>query len=155
MAKQAGTYHITGCKGNLCFYKMDGKYYVRMKSSLTGKRVKKSPAFKRTMQYAALLADASKIASALYKTLPTDSKGIEVFRMLSGKAMKLLQNGKDEVKNLFLHSAAIKTEKRIIKQKERSLFPDYSYANAVIGKALTDTAIIEEPRQLSLEELPP
>ena len=81
MAKQAGTYHITGCFDNLCFYEMEGKYYVRLKSSLTGKRVKKDPSFKRTMQYAALLGSASAIASAVYRALP-ESKGIALYRVL-------------------------------------------------------------------------
>lgn len=51
---------------------MDGKYYVRAKSSLTRKRGRKDPAFKKTMHNAAILANASKIASALYKELKAD-----------------------------------------------------------------------------------
>jgi len=45
VAKQIGATKITGTIQNICFYKMEGQYYARQKSSLTGKRVKKDPAF--------------------------------------------------------------------------------------------------------------
>jgi hypothetical protein len=44
MAKQAGDIFITGTIDDLCFYKMDGAYYVRLKSSLTGKKFWKNKA---------------------------------------------------------------------------------------------------------------
>ncbi len=91
MAKQTGLIRITGTIDNLCFYKMDGKYYVRTKSSLSGKRVKKDPAFKKTMTYARLLAKASQIASKMYKILPKEEKGIKVYRELTGAIMKELK----------------------------------------------------------------
>lgn len=157
MARQSGTYQITGCYDNLCFYKMESKYYVRVKSSLTGKRVKKEPAFKRTMQYAGLLADASKIASSLYKSLPKESKGIAVYRTLTGKAMKLLQEGKSsaEILHMLTFYLTPKAEKCRIKKKEKSLVPIYVYADALIAAVFADTATIKDPTILSLEEAPP
>lgn len=156
MATQAGTFHITGCIDNLCFYKMDGKYYVRMKSSLTGKRVKKDPRFKRTMQYAGLLANASKIASALYKALPKESKGIAVYRMITGKAMKLLQEGKnaDEIVYLRSCSSTVKAEKNGIKKIEKPLLSPYRYADALIAKVFAGSSQ-KDVRALSLDEAPP
>jgi hypothetical protein len=38
MARQAGNIFIEGIIDDLSFYRMDGKYYVRLKSSLTGKK---------------------------------------------------------------------------------------------------------------------
>jgi hypothetical protein len=38
MAKQAGAIFIEGSFDDLCFYRMDGKYYVRMKAPLVPKR---------------------------------------------------------------------------------------------------------------------
>lgn len=157
MANQTGTFHITGCIDNLCFYKMNGKYYVRMKSSLTGKRVKKDPRFKRTMQYAGLLANASKIASALYKELPKEEKGITVYRMLTGKAMKLLQQGKSSDEILYLLGSPAKEipKEECTKKKDRILFDAYSYADALIAKVFADIAI-EKTTTMSLpEEMPP
>lgn len=96
MAKQSSTYHITGTIDNLCFYKMEGKYYVRRKSSLTGKRVKKDAAFEQTMYYANLLGKASTIASCFYKTIPTVDRVKGLYRRLTGMVIQLLKAGKDE-----------------------------------------------------------
>ena len=60
MAKQIGPHFITGTYHNLCFYEMQGRYFVRMKSSLSRKRVKTDPKFAVTMAYAGLLGKASK-----------------------------------------------------------------------------------------------
>jgi len=91
MAKQIGPIRVTGTIQNLCFYKMDGKYYVRAKSSLDGKRVKRDPAFKRTMAYADLLARASKIAAAFYRKLPKEEKGLKIYRKLTGEVIRELK----------------------------------------------------------------
>lgn len=96
MAKQAGPFTITGTIENLCFYEMEGQYYVRMKSSLTGKRVKKDPAFARTMQYAGWLKLAAKAASVFYRTIPKEERCRELYRKLTGKAMSLLKEGVQE-----------------------------------------------------------
>ena len=96
MAKQIGKIKITGTINELVFYKMYGEYYVKMKSSLKSNRVKKDPAFKKTMAYAELLAKASKIASKLYNNLPEKEKGIKVFRKITGKVMIELKRGQSE-----------------------------------------------------------
>jgi hypothetical protein len=96
MAKQSGAHTITGTIDNLCFYQMEGKYYVRLKSSLTGKRVKKDPAFSNTMHYANLLAGASVIASSLYRQLNEQQKVKGLFRKITGEAMQLLKAGTPE-----------------------------------------------------------
>ncbi len=91
MARQIGTYKITGTVDEICFYKMNGKYYARLKSSLTGKRVKKDPAFANTMRYAGLLAEASKIASAIYRQLVPEQKEKGLYKRMTGQAMRLLK----------------------------------------------------------------
>lgn len=96
MAKQSGAHTITGTVDNLCFYRMEGKYYVRTKSSLTGKRVKKDPVFARTMHYANLLARASVISSALYKQLAAAQKVKGFYRKITGEAMRLIKEGLTE-----------------------------------------------------------
>ena len=95
MAKQKGPQFITGTIGGLTYYKLHGKYYVRKKSSLSRKRVKRSPAFRRTMEYAELLGQASKLAAALYRMLPRQQQQVERYREFTGRAMQLLKEGLD------------------------------------------------------------
>lgn len=93
MAKQAGDIKITGCIHNLQFYKMDGKHYVRKKSSLTGRRVKTDKAFTRTMAYADLLKIASPIASGVYLQMPKNGRNNKYRLKLVGIAMEMIKQG--------------------------------------------------------------
>lgn len=93
MAKQIGPVFITGTISDICFYKMDGQYYARMKSSLSGKRVKKDPKFRRTMEYATLMAQASKIASGIYRLLPAEERKHALYRKMTGQALRMLKEG--------------------------------------------------------------
>lgn len=96
MARQDGNIKITGTIDNICFYKLDGKYYARTKSTLSGKTVKKSPAFRNTMRYAGLLAKASVIGSLVYRLLPKEERERKRFQQLTGKAMQMLKEGMSE-----------------------------------------------------------
>lgn len=96
MAKVYEPLVITGTIGNACFYKMDGKYYVRMKSSLTRKRVLKDASFRRTREHAATLGVASKIASRVYRLITGEHKKHALYREITGKAIYLLREGKDK-----------------------------------------------------------
>ncbi|GEP94797.1 hypothetical protein [Chitinophaga cymbidii] len=91
MAKQAGPVYYTGTIGMVCFYKMQGKYYARLKSSLTGRRVKKDPAFHRTMENAHILGEASRIAAAVYRSVAASEKSQALYRRMTGIAMRMLQ----------------------------------------------------------------
>ncbi|NII26004.1 hypothetical protein HB364_12990 [Pseudoflavitalea sp. X16] len=82
---------VTGTIGPICIYKMYGRYFLRSRSSLTGDRVKKDPAFRKTMQYAALLAKASRIGSAVYALVPAERKEHALYRKLTGEAMTWLK----------------------------------------------------------------
>jgi len=95
MAKQTGPAKLEGTIDNICFYKMGEEYYARLKSSLTGKRVKKDPRFRRTMEYAGTLAQASKIASVCYSSISKEERVHTMYRALTGLAMRLLKAGKD------------------------------------------------------------
>jgi hypothetical protein len=93
MAKQVGPVFLTGTVGNITYYKMDGQYYARSKSSLSRKRVKRSRSFKRTMEYADWLAQASKIAAAIYRLFPRKTRQHADYRTITGQAMQLLKSG--------------------------------------------------------------
>ena len=96
MAKQLGNFRFEGRICELVFYKMDGQHYVRQLSSLTGKRVKTKPEFRRTMYYAGLMGRASKIGSLIYKALPENWRRFWMYREFTGEAMKMLKLGKEE-----------------------------------------------------------
>jgi len=76
---------------NLTFYKMNGQYFVRSKSSLTRKRVKRAACFKKTREFAAKLGRASSIASSVYKQLPEGWKLHSLYRKLTGAGFQLLK----------------------------------------------------------------
>jgi hypothetical protein len=75
---------------------MEGKYYVRKKSSLTGKRVMKDKKFRLTMLYAGILAQASKIASSVYRQIPKEERKHPYFRTLREMAQRLIRKGTAE-----------------------------------------------------------
>lgn len=91
MAKQIGLLRITGTIGGICFYLMDEQFYARAKSSLSGERVKKDPAFTETMRHAKRMGSASKIASVLYREMvPVHERSREKYRELVGMVMREL-----------------------------------------------------------------
>jgi hypothetical protein len=98
MARLLKTPPFVGTKDGIVVYKRGSNYYVRTKSTLSGKRVKKSAAFKNTMASARLLGNASKIASKIYQQLP--KKQFKQFRKLTGIAMKNLKAGLTEEETL-------------------------------------------------------
>lgn len=88
--------YYVGTYGNVTAYEMNGQKLLRRKSSLTGKRVKKSPAFKKTMEFARQLGQASKIASEFYQTVPPQMKSLELFRVITGQVIRFLKEGATE-----------------------------------------------------------
>ncbi len=94
MAKQTGPLQITGTIGGITFYEMDGQFYARSKSSLDGRRVRKDPKFRRTMQEAGEFGKASKAARELYWQMPEEKRKHGMYGRLTGKMRKLLKAGK-------------------------------------------------------------
>ena len=83
---------FTGTKYGVTVYQLrDDKYYVRMKSSITGERIKKDPVFKAFRKSSSRLKEASPIASAVYKQLRV--KEYPLYREMTGKAMLWLKEG--------------------------------------------------------------
>lgn len=104
MAKQAGLCFFEATIDDITFYKMEGKYYARAKSSLSSKRVKTSPEFKWTMRSAGRLARASRIGSQIYKALPPGWRQFWMYRSFTGEAFTLLKENAytaEEVKQLL------------------------------------------------------
>jgi hypothetical protein len=87
---------FTGTKDGVTVYRLKDteQYYVRLQSSITGKRIKKDPAFKRFRDSSVRLSDASRIGSKIYRRLPV--KIHMLYREITGKAILLLKAGEKE-----------------------------------------------------------
>ena len=70
MAENVGPFKLQRTIGKLTFYMMEGRNFVRKKSSLTRRKVLYSPQFARTRHNAGFMGKASKIGSAVYNALP-------------------------------------------------------------------------------------
>jgi len=107
MSKQCGPVYITGTVKGICYYRMNGKYYARRKSTLSRKRVKKDKAFALTRKYAELLGAASSIAARVYRLLPKGRKQLSLYRAMTGQAMGMLKQGvsEEEVKECLEREA--------------------------------------------------
>lgn len=87
---------VSGTFNNATWYVMNGIGYVRSKSKLTGKRVKKSPKFKKTMELAHKLGEASRLASTLYRAVEPKNKSIRLFRLITGMVITGFRKGNTE-----------------------------------------------------------
>ena len=93
MAKQSRNIILKGRADNLVFYVMEGKGYVRLKSSLTGRQFKRNKCFERSRQSAKRLAEASRIASRIYRNIPEKERSYVLFCLLKSKAIAMLKQG--------------------------------------------------------------
>src|SRR5574338_363556 len=94
MAKQAGDIFIEGTIDDLTFYKMCGKYYVRMKTSLTGKRFWKDKAFEGSRKSCSRFGEGNKLASVVFKMVREEKRMNRLFPFLRTRAIALLKEGK-------------------------------------------------------------
>ncbi|MFT3823434.1 MAG: hypothetical protein QM731_05915 [Chitinophagaceae bacterium] len=94
MAKQLGRFKYEKTLGCITFYRRGDKWYARQKSSLSRRRVKTSKEFANTMKSAHRLGRAAKHAAAVYSKLPESWKLFELYRKLTGIAVRLLKEGR-------------------------------------------------------------
>ncbi|HWI92166.1 MAG TPA: hypothetical protein VNT20_12875 [Flavisolibacter sp.] len=136
MAKQAGNFFIDGTIDDLTFYKMYGVYYVRMKSSLTGKKFWKHKAFERSRESCKRFAEGNKLASKLYRHLEKEKRQYKLFCFLKKRAILLLKEGKgltdaEQILNEYLIEFGYikKAVDEPKAQKKEKDFSDYNIAN--------------------------
>jgi hypothetical protein len=96
MAEVFAPFPIQGTMCNLTFYMMEGRNFVRTKSSLTRRKVLYSPQFKNTRHHASIMAKASKIGSVVYNALPAYWRQGWMYRSFTGEAYTMLKAGKKE-----------------------------------------------------------
>jgi hypothetical protein len=104
MAKQAGDYFIEGTFDDLTFYKMCGRYYVRMKTSLTGKRFWKDKAFEGSRKSCSRFGEGNTLASTVFQLVREENRTNRLFPFLRTRSIALLKEGKaaEEVVCLLL-----------------------------------------------------
>ena len=121
MAKQTLPPFFVGTAQCLTFYKMYGRYYVRMKSSLSAERVKTDDCFAATMWQASIMSQASKIGSAAYALIPAFCREYRHYRMLTGKANLLLKKGlhEDEIIIRLIEKYVVPLRKQAIREDRR------------------------------------
>ncbi|MFT3825927.1 MAG: hypothetical protein QM731_18550 [Chitinophagaceae bacterium] len=95
MARQVGPIKWERTIGDLTLYKLGDKWYARAKSSLDSKRVKTKPEFAKTREYAYRMGIAARLASMIYSQLHESWQLHEVYKKLTGLAMKKLNLGRD------------------------------------------------------------
>ena len=96
MAKQISDTIITGKIDNLVFYKMDGKGYVRAKSSLTRKKFKTNSRFANSRKSNERFAKGNRIASEVYNSISASERKYSMFTQLQSAAIALLKSGEPD-----------------------------------------------------------
>jgi hypothetical protein len=138
MARQAGDYRFIGSLDDFCFYKMCGAYYVRRKSSLTGKRFWKDKSFEGSRRSSNRFAEGNRLASKVYHLVTKEKRVYPLFCFLKRRAILLL-----------------KEEKSL--QEVEALLSDYMVAFGFISKVKNeagDTACTETVRYTMLPNVP-
>ena len=109
MARQAGPIYLIGTIDDITFYKMEGEYFARKKSSLDRRQFRTDPRFARSRQAAHTFGEASQLASAIYWQLPKAQRGKGVVNRLTGQVGALLRKGHtpEEVKIILLQQMGI------------------------------------------------
>jgi len=96
---------------------MYGETYVRAASSLTGKRVKKDPAFAHTMANAHRLGTAARLAVAVYDMLAPSRRKRFNYKNMVGRAIRLLKDGHTEGETVVELMIYIRLPKRVRKKR--------------------------------------
>ena len=95
MAKQVEGFLI-GTYDDITFYKMEGQYYARMKSSLTGKKFWKHKSFEGSRRSCNRFGKGNQLASKVYKEIPEAKRVYALFCNMKRIAIAMLKAGKEE-----------------------------------------------------------
>jgi hypothetical protein len=92
MATQAGAILFEGTIGNITGYRMNGRHYLKSKSSLSRKQILKKDCFSNTRRNAKWFGEAQTIAKQIYHELPPDKRDqFNVWYPLRNKAQRLVR----------------------------------------------------------------
>src|SRR5258705_6549978 len=97
MATQKGPIMFQGTIGNMTGYEMNGKHYLKMKSSVSRRRLLQNDRFSNTRRNANWFALAQKIAAEVYRELPISEKDQhKTWYPMRNRAQELVKKGKDK-----------------------------------------------------------
>jgi hypothetical protein len=92
MATQTGVVLFEGTIGNITGYRMNGKHYLKTKSSLSRRQILKKDCFSNTRRNAKWFGEAQSIAKEIYHELPPDKRNqFKVWYPLRNKAQLLVR----------------------------------------------------------------
>jgi len=92
MATQTGIVLFEGTIGNITGYRMNGKHYLKTKSSLSRRQILKKDCFSNTRRNAKWFGEAQSIAKQIYHELPPDKRDqFKVWYPLRNKAQLLVR----------------------------------------------------------------
>ena len=120
-----------GTYDDITFYKMKGKHYARMKSSLTGMKFWKHPAFAGSRRSCSRFGRGNQLASMVYQEVPEQHKKYGLFCAMKSNAIAMLKAGKEEAQVISALCAMkplviIKTEEKdeviSVRAKVRTIF---------------------------------
>src|SRR6476620_2885149 len=144
MARQAGPLFFTGTIDDITFYKMEGQYLARKKSSLNRRQFRTDPRCARSRQSAAAFGEASKLASEIYWQLPKEQRGKGVVNQLTAQIGHLLKEGKtaEEIQELLIpHGQVLAAKPTTIRAK-----PSVSATAPVLPTQPTTTPTARETK---------
>jgi hypothetical protein len=140
MAKQCGPTPVVGTIGGLTYYQMMGVFYVRSRTSLNRKRIKRDPAFARFRANGQLFGQASRIASRLYRLLPKQERQHGRFGLLTIEVKKYLEQGYtvEQLLQSFTQPTVTTRKKVTLSFAPNTITPsgNHAYADKVIAEAL-------------------
>ncbi|ANE49714.1 hypothetical protein [Flavisolibacter tropicus] len=116
MARQAGPLFFTGTIDDITFYKMEGQYLARKKSSLNRRQFRTDPRFARSRKSATAFGEASQLASDIYWQLPKEQRGKGVVNGITSQVGQLLKEGKsmEKIKELMLIHCQVLKPKPVV-----------------------------------------
>jgi hypothetical protein len=96
MAKQIGVTFIKGGIDNIIYYERKGKFFLRKKGYINGKKVLTESNFSNTKRHCGQLGIASKIASSIYWNIDKKERSGDLFNSLVGVFKVQLAKGRME-----------------------------------------------------------
>jgi hypothetical protein len=90
MAKQLGTMKIVGTVGNITYYRSQGKFFARLKTGVSKKRMATDPCFENSRRHAMEFGEAAKAGKLLRLAFRQQMKNIADTKITSRLTKELL-----------------------------------------------------------------
>ena len=159
MATQKGLIVFEGTISNITGYQMNGKHYLKMKSSISRKRVLRDLRFKNTRRYAAWFGQASSIAKKVYHEVPLENRSQHgLWYPLRKRAESLVRKElqRSEIirllKEEFIEPLKKHMQKPVVPVATIIKQPEFSFEE-ISGSSLFETEIIRTAESSLIDQL--